>query len=406
MYDRIVVKYGELTVKGKNKKIFVNRVIQTIKNKCAKLEKLTYEKRHDRFYIILNGEDHNEVAKCLNKVFGVHAYSLAVRCDNDIEIIKQKALELIKEQVTEKVTFKVNTKRANKQFPMESMEVTRHVAGFVLANTEHLTVDVHKPEVTLTIEVRFEGTYLMLNDVRGLGGLPVGVDGKGMLMISGGIDSPVAGYMVQKRGLYIEAVHFASPPFTNIQAKQKVIDLLQKLAVYHPNGKLKLYVVPFTDLQRAIYKHVPGNYGITLMRRMMYRISEIIAKQNDAKVLVNGESLGQVASQTIDSMFAINEVTSMPVLRPLVAMDKLEIIDIAKKIDTYDISILPFEDCCTVFVPEHPVIKPDMKKIEKYEQNFDFTSLIEEAVQNVEVIILDEEKQLNLLIDESVESLF
>lgn len=407
LYDRIVIKYGELTIKGKNKNAFIDRMIRTIKNKCAHLPKLSYEKRHDRLYIHLNETGVQDVVDSLNKVAGIHAYSLAVFCKNDIDQIKELALSLVKEEVKENVTFKVKTKRADKSFPIESMDVSRQVAGYVLANSSNLTVDVNNPQVTLAIEIRFEGTYIMLNDIPGLGGLPVGVDkGQGLLMISGGIDSPVAGHLMQRRGLKIEGIHFASPPYTNIQAKQKVIDLLQKLAVYHPDGKLKLHVIPFTKLQQAIYQYCPTNYGITIMRRMMYRISERVAKRNGDLVIVNGESLGQVASQTIDSMSVINEVTNMPVLRPLVAMDKLDIIAIAEKIDTYNISILPYEDCCTIFVPEHPVIKPELEKVREYEANFDYESLIEEAINTIEVIIIDENKKIDLLLEDSVDELF
>ena len=407
IYDRIVVKYGELTLKGKNKRDFTNQLIRTIKNKCRHLERLTFEKRHDRFYIILNGTDYKDVVKALNKVFGIHAYSLAAFTELDMDKIKDVAVQLVKSEIKEPVTFKVKTKRANKQFPLQSMDVTREVAAHVLRNVDNLTVDVKHPQVTLSIEIRYEGAYLMLNDIPGLGGLPVGVDKhKGMLMISGGIDSPVAGYLMQKRGLMIDAIHFESPPYTNIQAKQKVVDLLEKLAIYHPDGKIRLFVIPFTKMQQAIYKYCPPKYGITLMRRMMYRISERLAKRENNLVIINGESLGQVASQTLESMHVINEVTNMPVIRPLVAMDKIEIMKIAQQIDTYDISILPYEDCCTIFIPANPVIKPSLEKVKKYEANFDYEALIEEALENVEVIIIDENKKTNLLLDESVTELF
>lgn len=405
-YDRIVVKYGELSIKGKNRNQFIKRMIQTIKYKCRKLERIQFDIQPQRLYIILNGEDPQKVIACLNQVFGIHAYSLAVKATLDMDAIKSLATELIQHEITEPVTFKVETHRSYKAFPLTSLEISKEVAAHVLKHTNMLTVDVKKPEVTLLVDVRADGVYLSLKDIKGLGGLPIGVDGKGLLMISGGIDSPVAGFMMQKRGLYLEAIHFASPPYTSVQSKQKVIDLLQKIAVYHPNGKLKLHVVPFTELQKAIYQYCPDHYGITLMRRMMYRISEIVAKQNDCKVIVNGESLGQVASQTIDSMYAINDVTSMPVLRPLVAFDKMEIIEIATKIGTYDISILPYEDCCTVFVPKHPVIKPDLTKIYQFEQGFDFNALIKKAIENIETIMIDEDKKIDLLLEEKINDLF
>lgn len=407
VYDRIVVKYGELTLKGKNKREFTDRLIKTIKEKCKHLDRLTFEKRHDRFYILLNGTDYHEVVQALNKVFGIHAYSLAAFTELDLDKVKELAVLLIKDQVKEPATFKVKTKRVNKNFPLGSMEITREVASYVLRHCKHLTVDVKNPQVTLSIEVRYEGVYLMLDDIPGLGGLPVGVDhSRGLLMISGGIDSPVAGYLMQKRGLVIDAIHFESPPYTSVQAKQKVIDLLEKLAVYHPNGKIRLFIVPFTKMQKAIYQHCPAKYGITIMRRMMYRISERVARRENDLVIINGESLGQVASQTLESMYVINEVTNLPVLRPLVAMDKLEIMKIAEKIGTYPISILPYEDCCTIFIPEHPVTKPDLEKVKEYEANFDFASLIEEAIANIELLIIDEQKKTNLLLDDSVANLF
>ena len=396
LYDRILIKYGELSIKGKNKKSFLDKLIRTIRHKCASLTALKFERTHDRLYIILNGEDAQDVISCLNKVFGLHAYSLCARCDSNLEDIKDLALKIIKYEVKEKTTFKVETKRALKTFPLTSIEASQEIARHVLRESDLLIVDVRKPQMRLRIDIRSEGTYIMTNEIKGLGGLPVGIDGKGLLMLSGGIDSPVAGYLVQKRGVEIEAIHFSSPPYTSEMAKQKVLQLIEKLAHYASNSKVKLYNIPFTKLQKAIFDHCPQSYGITIMRRMMYRISSEVAKINNNLIIVNGENLGQVASQTMHSMLAINEVTNMPIIRPLVAFDKLEIIDIAKKIDTYAISIEPYEDCCTVFVPANPVTKPDINKCIQYESYFDFQPLIEECIKNVEIIEIKEGQVINV----------
>jgi thiamine biosynthesis protein ThiI len=307
------------------------------------------------------------------------------RCENEIDDMKALALEIINEMPKVPTTFKVETKRAQKQFPMTSGEISRGVGAHLLINTEHLSVDVHQPDVTVFVEVR-EGTFIMAEHIKGLGGFPVGISGKGLLMISGGIDSPVAGYLMQKRGVEIEAIHLASPPYTSVRSKQKVLDLMEKNAHYAPVDEIKVHVVPFTELQTAIYENIPNSYTMTVMRRMMYRVAEGIAKKREILVLANGESLGQVASQTLASMYAINAVTSMPIIRPVATLDKNEIIEIAKHIDTYDISIRPYEDCCTVFVPEHPATNPSLEKCIEFEQNFDFDSLVQKCIDETEII--------------------
>ena len=268
------------------------------------------------------------------------------------------------------------------------MEFSRKMGGVLLKNIEGIKVDVHNPELLVNIEIRLDAVYIYFNSEMGLGGYPVGVAGKGLLMLSGGIDSPVAGYMAIKRGVKLEAVYFESPPHTSLEAKNKVVELAKKLAVY--NNDIKLHVIKFTDIQESIYKNCPHEYLITIMRRMMYRISERICRNNNCKIIVNGESIGQVASQTLTSMATINEVVKIPVIRPLACFDKLEIIDIAEKIDTYETSILPYEDCCTIFVPEHPVINPEVTLAREYEQAFDFETLINEAINNHEIIKISE----------------
>ncbi|ERJ13637.1 tRNA uracil 4-sulfurtransferase ThiI [Haloplasma contractile] len=396
IYDRILVRYGEMTLKGKNQKLFLNRAISILKRKCKDLPKLEFYQTRNRFFIVLNGEHHNDVIERLNKVFGLYSYSLAAKCDSDINIIKALALDVMKKETNENRTFKVETKRPYKKFPLKSMEISREVGAHVLRNTENYSVDVHNPDITLKIEVRGNNTYVMTNDIMGLGGFPVGIGGKGLLMLSGGIDSPVAGYLAQKRGVEIEAIHFASPPYTSERSKQKVLDLTEKLAAYAPYNKIKVHVVPFTKLQKALYDHVPERYTMTIMRRMMYRIAEQVALKSESLIMVNGESIGQVASQTLHSMYSINHVTNMPVIRPVATMDKVEIMKIARAIDTYEISIRPYEDCCTVFVPERPETKPVVHKCEKYEASFDFKTLIEECVENTEIIEVKHGNKIHL----------
>lgn len=386
IYDRILVRYGELSIKGKNRKVFKNQLHRIIRHKMRDIEGITFEITRDRFYILLNGVEPKPVLEKLNQVFGIQSYSLAAKVENDIEKIKDLALEMILDLAKEPTTFKVETKRSQKQFPLQSGEVSRVVGGHLLINTEHLKVDVHNPQITVYVEVRQEGSYVMAEHIKGLGGFPVGIGGKGLLMISGGIDSPVAGYLLQKRGVQIEAIHFASPPYTSVRSKQKVLDLMEKNAQYAPKGEVKVHVVPFTKLQTAIHDHIPASYTMTIMRRMMYRIAEGVAKKRGALILGNGESLGQVASQTLASMFAINEVTSMPIIRPVATLDKNEIIEIAKDIDTYEISIRPYEDCCTIFVPDNPSTNPSLEKCVYYESKFDFGELVQACIDECEEI--------------------
>jgi len=407
VYDRILVRYGELSVKGKNRKYFKNALHRAIRFKLKPFTDLTFEVTRDRFYIILNGVDASVVSEKLNEVFGLQSYSLAAKTENDIDAIKKLALKIVTEQYPDPTTFKVETKRANKSFFMQSGEVSRAVGGYLLANTENLKVNVHQPDMILNIEVRLEGSYVMAGATKGLGGFPVGSAGKGLLMISGGIDSPVAGYLLQKRGVELEAIHFASPPYTSDRSLQKVVDLLKKTAVYAAKGEIKLHIVPFTKLQEEIHKHMPDSYEMTIMRRMMYRIAEGVAKNREIMILANGESLGQVASQTLASMNAINAVTSMPIIRPVATYDKLEIIEIAQKIDTYETSILPFEDCCTIFVPKSPATNPSGELCEKYEARVDFTDLIADCINHVEtrVISIDDAEEVKDAVTAEIDDL-
>ncbi len=385
-YEHIMVRFGELSTKGKNKNDFIRALYKNIKHALKDFSSLEFEMKYDHIYVILNDEDPDEVLKRLQDVSGIHALSLVHKCANDINVIKADSLELIKQEVGQ--TFKVKCKRGNKRFEMVSDDIVRHVAGNILANT-NLKVDVHNPDILLSIEVRDEGTYIFSKTISGAGGYPLGVAGKAMMMISGGIDSPVAAYLLMKRGVTIECIHFAAPPYTSEAVIYKLQDLLHTLNKYQPS--IRLNIIPFTKLQLAIYENAPESYAITIMRRMMFRIASILAKRRNCKVIASGESLGQVASQTMQSMNVINEVTNMPVIRPVVTMDKNEIIALSKKIGTYDISIRPYEDCCTIFSPKNPKTSPKLDECLAIEAKFDYQSLIDECLNNLEVKIIEEE---------------
>ena len=380
MEQVIMIKYGELTTKKANRKFFINTLNANILKLLNGLD-IKIKKDRVRMYIECDKSILDEVVMRLKKVFGLHGIVICHKVDNNIEAIEQMALKLVKEK--DYKSFKIETKRADKDFPIHSQDMNRRIGGLILKNTD-LKVDVHNPDCLLHIEIRKEGVFLYTNEIPGIGGYPVGIQGKGLLMLSGGIDSPVAGYLALKRGVDIDCLYFESPPHTSIEAKNKVKELARIINEYSSN--IHLIVVPFTNIQEAIYKNVPDSYIITIMRRMMYRIGEKIALKNKCKILINGESIGQVASQTLTSMSVINEVVKMPVIRPVACMDKLEIIDIANKIGTYETSILPYEDCCTIFLPKHPVINPDLNKCIEAESRFDYISLIDEAVDNAEVI--------------------
>lgn len=388
----IMIKYGELTTKKANRKLFIQILDNNIK-KILKDFSIKITKDRVRMYIECSNEELEQVVNKLKKVFGIHGIVIAHKVNNNTDEIKQKVLELLKNENNK--TFKVITKRANKKFEISSMDFNNVIGGHVLKNT-NLKVDVHNPDINIHIEIRLEGTFIYLDEIKGIGGYPVGVQGKGLLMLSGGIDSPVAGYLSLKRGVDLECLYFESPPHTSVEAKNKVIELARIINEY--SGNIKVNVVPFTKIQEAIYKNVPDNYIITIMRRMMYRIAHKVCLKNNLKIIINGESIGQVASQTLSSMIVINNVTNLPVIRPVACMDKLEIIDIANKIKTYETSILPYEDCCTIFLPKHPVINPELDKCLLYETNFDYETLIDECINNIEVITeLDKKNYSELL---------
>ena len=376
----IFIKYGELSTKKDNRKMFIKLLLKNIRRKLEGLEiQINYTTA--RMYIKTTSKDIDEVVNRLKEVFGIRSIVICDRVNNNKEEIENKIKEII--QTLSFKTFKVETIRSDKSFPISSLEFSRMMGAVVLKNKE-CKVDVHNPDLILNIEIRSEGTYIYTKEVLGLGGYPVGVQGKGLLMLSGGIDSPVAGYLALKRGVDLECLYFESPPHTSLEAKNKVVKLASIIDKY--SGNIKVHVVPFTELQEAIYKNVPDTYIITIMRRMMYRIAERVSKRRNCKVIINGESIGQVASQTLTSMSVINNVTNYPVIRPVACLDKLEIIDIANKIDTYETSILPYEDCCTIFVPRHPVINPELSKCIEYENLFDYETLLEKCIDNIETI--------------------
>ena len=388
----ILIKYGELTTKKSNRNLFINILTENIKNSLRDYAiKLT--KNRVRMFIEVQNEEHfDKVINKLSKIFGIHSIVVANKTDNNIDNIKKEVLTIAKN--TNFHTFKIETKRSNKKFPIKSMDFNNIIGGLLLKNIPNIKVDVHNPDFLIKLEIREQNTYIYNKEIKGAGGYPVGVAGKGLLMLSGGIDSPVAGYLAMKRGIKIECLYFESPPHTSEMAKNKVKELVNILSNYEAN--IKLHIINFTNIQENIYKNINPDYMITIMRRMMYRISEKVMEKNKCLVLINGESVGQVASQTLNSMRVINEVTNIPVIRPVACLDKLEIIDIAKKIDTYETSILPYEDCCTIFLPKHPVINPKLEKCIEYEKKFNYNELIEEAINNIEVININkEEKEYN-----------
>lgn len=383
-----MLKYAELNTKKDNIQLFLKQLKTNLEQALGKYDvHIQYDK--GRMFVEAY-EEYDAILDVLTHTFGIHEVVLGYELpSNDLKGIEEELKNVIREKDFQ--TFKIETKRSFKDYPMTSMEVSKYLGGVVLKNKENVRVDVHHPEITFHVEIRYNHAYLYSDSYPGIGGYPVGTLGKGMLMLSGGIDSPVAGYLAMKRGIRLEAIYFESPPHTSVEAKEKVLCLAEILSRY--GGRIKVHVIPFTAIQEEIYKKVPHEYLVTIMRRMMYRIAAKVAYQNHCKILINGESIGQVASQTLTSMSVINEVVRMPVIRPVACFDKLEIIDVAKKIGTYETSILPYEDCCTIFVPRHPVINPDLQKCIEYEQLFDYETLIWEAIKKHEVVSGEKKKE-------------
>ncbi len=390
--DRVIlIKYGELTTKKGNRKFFINTLYNNVKNKLN-LYDVKIVKEHARMFIYFNDKDIDNIKDILSNIFGIHMYHVAYIVDTNDEVIQNRLLEIFSNLSFK--TFKMEVKRCFKGFPIKSMDYNRVLAGKLLKNIDNISVDVHNPDYLIKVEIRDKNTYIYFEDCIGSGGYPVGSQPLGLLMLSGGIDSPVAGYLSLKRGVIVDCVYFEALPHTSLNARNKVVDLAKKLNKY--SNKIKLHIVNFTPIQEEIYKNCKGDYTITIMRRMMYRIMEGIAKQKKAHIIINGESIGQVASQTLTSMSVINEVTNMPVIRPVACLDKLEIIDISKKIDTYETSILPFEDCCTVFVPKHPVINPKLDIAIEEENKFSYEEMINDAINTIETVVIDEKIDLEI----------
>ncbi|MDQ0176826.1 tRNA uracil 4-sulfurtransferase ThiI [Bacillus chungangensis] len=383
-YDRILVRYGELSLKRKNRKKFVGKLTKNVRDALEAFPSVKIHADRERMFIHLHGEESAPIVECLKNIFGIQSISPVVKVDKDIDEIQKASLQLVQQFHQAGGSFKVVTKRSDKSFSLDTNGVNHAVGGYILKHIDTIHVNVKRPDIKLLVEIRHEGVFLSCETIQGAGGLPVGSSGKAMLMLSGGIDSPVAGYLTMKRGVELEVVHFHSPPFTSERAKQKVIDLARQLSFY--NGKMTVHLVPFTKIQETIHQRIPSGYTMTSTRRMMLILADRIRAQHHGLAIATGENLGQVASQTLESLEAINDVTTTPILRPLISMDKNEIIAISQKINTYDISILPYEDCCTIFTPPAPKTKPKKEKIKAYESSIDFEALLEEALQSTQTM--------------------
>ncbi|MEK4565915.1 tRNA uracil 4-sulfurtransferase ThiI [Alkalihalobacillus sp. FSL R5-0424] len=385
-YDHILIRYGELALKGKNRVAFEKQLLSNIRHVLKPIQGIKVKRTFGRIIVELNEAEPAPIVELLKDIFGIHSFSLAIRVDHVVEDMQKAALKAVQESEGTIRTFKIVTRRAYKPFPVDSQTLNHKIGGYVLAHTEHLTVDVHHPDAIIHVEVRETAAYITTSSFKGAGGLPAGTSGKLLLMLSGGIDSPVAGYLAMKRGADLEAIHFHSPPYTSERAKQKVMDLAKRLNSF--GGNIKLHVVPFTDVQTHIRDEAPSNFQMTIMRRMMMRIATKVAEDKGFLGIATGDSLGQVASQTLHSIHTINEVTNYPVIRPLITMDKLEVMDLAKKIGTYETSILPYEDCCTIFLPSDSKTKPSRKHANKFEQYIKVEEHVTRAVEGIETIDL------------------
>lgn len=381
---KLLIRFGEIGLKGKNRSYFENKLLSNVRSALDDLPGCRAVRTHSRVFVETAENETAEAVTRLKKVFGIVSISPVVEVEPDMENIRQAALEEVRRLYSDGATFKVETKRADKRFPLKSPEVSREVGGWLLKNVPGLTVDVHQPDLLLEVEIREDGAYIFTEKLPGPGGLPVGVSGKALLLLSGGIDSPVAGWYALKRGVTLEAVHFHSPPFTSERSREKVIDLCRVLREY--GGPGKLHIVHFTEIQKELRQKCPERLMVTLMRRMMFRIAGRLAKKHGALALFTGESLGQVASQTLESMSVIEQVTRLPVLRPLIGLDKEEIVAVARRIDTYSISVRPYEDCCTIFLPEFPATKPRQEDVEAAEAVLDVDALVENAVLRTETV--------------------
>ncbi|MBR4868346.1 MAG: tRNA 4-thiouridine(8) synthase ThiI [Clostridia bacterium] len=382
MKEIILIKNGEIALKGLNRSLFEDALLKQLRVRLKPLGGVQIRKAQSTMVIEPTDEsfDFEEAVNRVSKVFGVSAFSRACVAEKTVEDIKAKAVEFLADQLRNAKTFKVECKRSDKSFPLKSPELSRELGGYLLSKFPHLKVDVHNPEVLVMAEVRDYHAYVHGNQLPGAGGMPVGTAGKAAVLISGGIDSPVASYMMARRGIGLTAIHFVSPPYTGPRAEQKVRDLLTIVSRYA--GRIPFFIVPFTETQLAISEHCPEELFTVIMRRFMMRCAQVIAKREKCKALITGESVGQVASQTLDAIVCTDKVCEMPVFRPLIGTDKEEIIRVSRKIDTFETSILPYEDCCTVFTPKHPKTKPNLDLIEKAEAALDIDGLVTRAVEN------------------------
>ncbi|EMP72103.1 thiamine biosynthesis protein ThiI [Streptococcus sobrinus DSM 20742 = ATCC 33478] len=401
-YSEIMIRYGELSTKGKNRMRFINKLRRNIQDVLSIYPEVQVTADRDRGHVFLNGSDYHPVAESLKQIFGIQAFSPVYKLKKDMTILRQAVQEIMTGLYHEGLTFKVSSKRSDHKFELDSRELNQDLGSAVFDVLPNIKAQMKKPDITLKVEIRDEAAYISYEEIKGAGGLPVGTAGKGMLMLSGGIDSPVAGYLALKRGVDIEAVHFASPPYTSPGALKKAQDLTRKLTKF--GGNIQFIEVSFTEIQEEIKAKAPEAYLMTLIRRFMMRITDRIRQERHGLVIINGESLGQVASQTLESMHAINAVTSTPVIRPVVTMDKLEIIDIAEKIDTFQISIQPFEDCCTIFAPDRPKTNPKIKNVEQYEARLDVEGLVERAVAGIKVSEITPDNQADA-VDQLIDDL-
>ena len=385
MKEIILIKNGELALKGLNRSTFEDILIKNIRKRIKPLGEFEYRKEQSTVAVVPMEDyiDMDEVSDRISRVFGIAAYSRALQVEKDMDVILKNAPVYLAEQLKNAKTFKVEGKRSDKKFPLKSPEISAEVGGAILSAFPHLRVDVKNPEILVTIEIREKFAFIRGNQTKGAGGMPTGTAGKSSILISGGIDSPVAAYMMAKRGLVLNAIHFASPPYTSPQSEEKVHNLLRQVSRY--SGNITLFTVGFTEIQEEIRDKCPEDLFTLIMRRFMMRIAQRIAEKEESKALITGESLGQVASQTLNALACTDAVVSMPVFRPLIGLDKDEIIKVSRKIDTFDISIEPYEDCCTVFTPKHPKTKPQISVLENAEKALDVEALITRAIENTTI---------------------
>ena len=389
MKEIILIKNGEIALKGLNRSTFEDALVKNIKRRLSPLFSADIKKSQSTIVItpLSENPDMDKAVEQISRVFGIAGFSRAAACEKDMDVIRSVTVDYLRDQLLDARTFKVEAKRSDKTFPLKSPEICMELGATILQNYPHISVDVHNPDIVVNIEVREQYTYIHGNQIRGAGGMPVGTSGRAAVMISGGIDSPVAAYMMSRRGLSLDAIHFASPPYTSARAEQKVHELLGKVSKY--SGTINLMVVPFTEIQEHIKDDCPEDLFTIIMRRMMVRIAQELAERQGDGALITGESLAQVASQTMRAIGCTDAVATMPVFRPLIGMDKNDIVEISRKIDTFETSILPYEDCCTIFVAKHPRLRPTLDDVIEAEKALDMDALIKRAVDGVKLIVID-----------------